>query len=57
LITGASSRISTTTAQILAEEGADIVSAYGQDRVGATDCAQTVESYLMDAVFGFVRWI
>jgi 3-oxoacyl-[acyl-carrier protein] reductase len=45
LITGASSGIGTATAQILAEEGVDVVIAYGQDRDGAERCAKTVESY------------
>jgi len=45
LITGASSGIGAATAQMLAEESADIVVVYGQDRDGAERCAHTVESY------------
>ncbi|MCO6451947.1 MAG: SDR family oxidoreductase [Caldilineales bacterium] len=44
LVTGASSGIGAATAQVLAEEGADVVVAYGQDDVGAGRCAQIVES-------------
>jgi len=45
LVTGASSGIGAAAAQILAEEGADVVIAYGQDRDGAERCTQIVESF------------
>jgi 3-oxoacyl-[acyl-carrier protein] reductase len=44
LITGASSGIGAATAQALAEEGADVIVAYGQDRDGAERTAQVVAS-------------
>jgi 3-oxoacyl-[acyl-carrier protein] reductase len=44
LVTGASSGIGSATARVLAEEGADVVVAYGQDRAGAEAAAQMVAS-------------
>lgn len=44
LITGASSGIGSATAKVLAEEGADVVVAYGHDREGADRTAQSVAS-------------
>jgi 3-oxoacyl-[acyl-carrier protein] reductase len=45
LVTGASSGIGSATAQVLAEEGADVIVAYGQDRNGAERTAQIVASH------------
>lgn len=45
LVTGASSGIGAATAQVFAEEGADVVIAYGQDRAGADQCAHEVASH------------
>lgn len=45
LVTGASRGIGAATAQILAEVGADVVIAYGQDRSGAENSAEIVRSY------------
>jgi 3-oxoacyl-[acyl-carrier protein] reductase len=44
LVTGASSGIGSATAQVLAEEGADVIVAYGQDGDGAAHTAQLVTS-------------
>lgn len=44
LVTGASRGIGAATAQTLAEEGADVIIAYGQDRTGAENSAQIVRS-------------
>ena len=44
LVTGASSGIGSATAQVLAEEGADVVVAYGQDRDGAQRIAEKIAS-------------
>lgn len=44
LITGASSGIGAATAEVFAEEGTDVVVAYDQDRDGANQCKQVVES-------------
>jgi 3-oxoacyl-[acyl-carrier protein] reductase len=45
LVTGASSGIGAATAQVLGEEGADVVVVYGQDREGAARTAQGVVSH------------
>jgi 3-oxoacyl-[acyl-carrier protein] reductase len=45
LVTGASSGIGAATAQVLGEEGADVVVAYGHDRDGAARTAQGVASH------------
>ncbi len=44
LVTGASSGIGASTAQVLAEEGVDVIVAYGQDRDGAESTARSVAS-------------
>jgi 3-oxoacyl-[acyl-carrier protein] reductase len=43
-VTGASSGIGASVAQVLAEEDADVVVGFGQDEAGARDTAQRVES-------------
>lgn len=45
LVTGASSGIGAATAKVLAEEGADVVVAYGQDRQGAKETADAVKAF------------
>jgi 3-oxoacyl-[acyl-carrier protein] reductase len=44
LVTGASSGIGSATAQVLAEEGVDVIVAYGQDSNGAEHTAQIITS-------------
>jgi NAD(P)-dependent dehydrogenase (short-subunit alcohol dehydrogenase family) len=44
LVTGASSGIGAATAQLLAEEGADVIASYHRNATGATRLADVVRS-------------